>query len=614
MNDCLKYGLILLLFVGRNFAVAQHAVALEKNHFLAKTTYAKLKSEDSNPLFSLKVGGKLALCSHTEKGEILLDIQGGIPPYTFLWNNLSTEQNRYNLNAGTYTVVITDRTGQSHTERIVIQPPFPLIAELVYTKSPSCPNTKDGSAAVKIKVGRGEPYKVEWSHGLQDALEATGLQAGTYEVKIFDKFNCHTTVAFALDAAAEPVAIQEVVREPSCGKQNGSIALTVEGANPPYTFIWSNGATSATLTDLGPGEYAVEVTDKNNCIWTKSFDLAADSPMTISLLEQKQPTCKDNNDGVIEVAVSGGLPPYIFDWDNMATESRVEGLGAGMFKLKVTDGAGCEVVANYLLEAAASPSVSVQTQIDLDCVSGEAKGIAWVTIQGGIPPYQIRWNNGTVGKSEIEFTNLSEVQVEVTDAIGCTSISHQKVNIPANSQLKQLEVQITKLNAGSDMTIQVDEAIFFNSNEGRQFIAWEWDFGDGTKSNEESPAHRYASPGTYTVLLKAFDMAACMETSSLEVKVVEKTEWVVMPNAFSPNGDGLNDFFQPVLFGVTQFTMDIFNQWGEHLYADAGLEIKGWDGFFKGSLSPKGNYVFKISFTTNTGEYHQKSGYLALIR
>ncbi len=614
MNHCFQIILILLLFVGKGVAVAQHATALEKNIFLAKATYVKMKSEDSHPLFSIKVGGKLALCSHTERGEILLDVQGGNPPYTFLWNNLSTEQNRYNLNAGTYTVVITDRTGQSHTERIVVQPPFPLIAELVHTQPPSCPNANDGSAAVKIKVGRGEPYKVEWSHGLQDALEATGLQAGTYEVKIFDKFNCYTTVAFALVAAAEPVSIEEEVLEPSCGKQNGSIALTVGGANPPYTFRWSNGATSATLADLGPGQYTVEVTDKNKCVWTKSFALAADSPMKISLLEQKQPTCKDNNDGVIEVAISGGVPPYNFDWDNKGSGSRVEGLGAGMVKLKVTDGAGCEVLANYLLEAAASPSVSIQTQIDMDCVSGEAKGSVWVTIQGGVPPYQIRWNNGMVGKSEIEFSNLSEVQVEVTDALGCTSISNQKINIPTNSQLKQLEVEITKLHAGSDKTIQVDEAIFFNSNEGRQFIAWEWDFGDGTKSNEESPAHRYASPGTYTVVLKAFDMAACMETSSLEVKVVEKTEWVVMPNAFSPNGDGLNDFFQPVLFNVTQFAMDIFNQWGEHLYADSGLEIKGWDGFYKGTLSPKGNYVYKISFTTNTGEHLQKSGYVALIR
>jgi gliding motility-associated-like protein len=613
MNYCLRFVLFFSIFVGRNLVIAQHAIATDYTPLLAQVRYGNMKVENALPLFSIQVNGKLALCSHAEKGEILLDVKGGNPPYNFLWNNLSTEQNRYNLNAGTYTVVITDRAGQTHTERIVIQPPFPLIAELVESKSPSCPNTKDGSASVKIKIGRGEPYRVEWSHGLVDALEATGLQAGAYEVKIFDKYNCSTTVAFELVAAAEPVAIQEQIQEPSCGMQNGIITLSVGGANAPYTFQWSNGATTSVISDLAAGEYSVEITDKQKCVWTKTYSLTSHSPMQVNLLEQKQPSC-GNKDGAIEVMVSGGKPPFSFLWDNSASGTRLESLGAGVYVLKIKDGSGCELSESFRLEHGPSPSVNIQTQIERDCDSGESRGLAWVTIQGGAPPYQIKWNNGVTNKTEIEFFTTTELQVQVTDASGCSTISSLKVNLPNQNQLRQLEVQIKNLSASNEMAVQVNEAIFFTSKEERQFMAWEWDFGDGTTSNEETPVHRFLFPGTYTVVLKAYDLAACMETSSLELRVEEKTDWVVMPNAFSPNGDGLNDFFQPVLFGVTQFQLDIFNQWGEHLFAETGLDLKGWDGFYKGVLAPKGNYVYRISFTTNTGEKQNKSGYLALIR
>jgi gliding motility-associated-like protein len=612
--DYLKVVLLLSLFSGGSIAIAQHADGTARGPYLAYAYTGSMRAGVAQPFFSVKIGGKLALCSHSDKGEILLDVEGGNPPYTFLWNNLSTDQNRFNLNAGTYTVVVTDRAGQSHTERIVIQPPFPLIAELVHFKSPSCPNTKDGSATVNIKVGRGEPYRIEWSNGLKDALEATGLQAGTYEVKIFDKYNCQTTVAFDLVPTAAPVAIQETVQEPTCGISNGSIGLTVAGANSPYTFRWSNGATSASLSALAPGEYTVEITDKNKCIWTRSYSLATHSPMEISVLDQKLPSCGDQHDGSIEVEVAGGLPPYSFSWDNMVSGSKLESIKAGVYELKVKDNSGCELTQIFRLEPSAAPSVNLQTKMEMGCNSAEATGLAWVTIQGGTPPYQIKWNNGISGKAEIEFSNLTEVEVQVTDANGCTILRSQKISMPNTSQFRRLEVEVKKLYLGSDQAIKVNEEIYFNSNEKRNIIAMEWDFGDGIRSSEESPVHRYTNPGVYTVVLKAFDFAACMQTSSLEVTVTEKKDWVVMPNAFSPNGDGLNDFFQPVLFGVTQFQLDIFNQWGEHLFTDSRLETKGWDGYYKGVISPKGNYVYRISFTTNTGEYHQKSGYLALIR
>jgi hypothetical protein len=135
------------------------------------------------------VSGQLALCTHADRGHILLDISGGVPPYTFVWNNLQTVQNRYNLLAGTYTVWVKDSQGHEIKEKIVVQPPFPLVIEMAETKDVSCSND-DGEAKSRSKWVRGEPYKIEWSHGLTDELHAKELAPGTYSVKVSDQFNC----------------------------------------------------------------------------------------------------------------------------------------------------------------------------------------------------------------------------------------------------------------------------------------------------------------------------------------------------------------------------------------------------------------------------------------
>ena len=140
----------------------------------------------------VNVGGKLALCTGNEKGNIVLEVGGGKPPYSFRWNTNETTQNRANLNAGTYTVWITDSEGSIHREAIVIQPPFPLILNPLVKKDASCGSANNGYAKIGVKIGRNDyekdipPYKVTWSNGLKDVWEANNLAPGTYTVKVAD--------------------------------------------------------------------------------------------------------------------------------------------------------------------------------------------------------------------------------------------------------------------------------------------------------------------------------------------------------------------------------------------------------------------------------------------
>ena len=144
----LRFWVLLLL----SFWMGQQAIAQD-------LSAARIFGAESVSPITVSVFGKLALCSHSEKGSIILDITGGKAPYTFRWNTNETTQNRSNLYAGTYTVEITDAGGTVHVESIVVQPPYPLILNPLEKRDASCGSGADGYAKIGVKVGRGNPIK-----------------------------------------------------------------------------------------------------------------------------------------------------------------------------------------------------------------------------------------------------------------------------------------------------------------------------------------------------------------------------------------------------------------------------------------------------------------------
>ncbi|HSF53155.1 MAG TPA: SprB repeat-containing protein, partial [Algoriphagus sp.] len=252
--------LLLLLSMAINYsALAQYAFNIPKRENVRIHSYSAI---------NVQVNGKLALCSHSDKGSITLNVSGGVAPYKFKWNTNETTQNRTNLNAGTYTVVITDSEGTEHVERIIIQPPFPLILNSVEKKDATCGSGNDGYAKISVKVGRNDyevnspPYRVTWSNGLKDVWEVEDLAPGTYTVVVADKYNCDVSISFDIKAAAEGIKVSESIREPSCeSATSGKIFLSVAGGFAPYSYSWSNGAKTKDLTNVGAGDYQVLVTD-----------------------------------------------------------------------------------------------------------------------------------------------------------------------------------------------------------------------------------------------------------------------------------------------------------------------------------------------------------------
>lgn len=646
----------------------------------------------------VEVSGKLALCSHTERGHINLQVSGGTAPYTFLWNTNETSQNRSNLLSGTYTVEITDAQGAKHTEHIIIQPPFPLLLNPIETQDASCGSGRDGYAKVSVKIGRNDyepnspPYKIKWSNGLENVWESDQLEPGTYTVTVTDKYACDVSVSFEIKAAAEGIQVQETIDQPSCESSSaGRIALAVTGGVAPYTFLWENGATTQTVENLAPGNYAVTVKDSKGCSFQATYEISA--PQQISIQEQiTQPSCEGSANGQIQLTVQGGLAPYTYSWNNGSSTKNLEELSAGTYTATVTDASGCSVEKSFvlqndapleinliqakdvscsgdndgeieinvsgakgqwkilwsdgveglthrtnlkagtyqvqvsdasgcqvsqeiLLNQSAGIQARIESMLDVNCESGMVLGNAWVSIQGGIEPYQITWNNGQENQHEITFSKTETLKVTVKDAVGCVVETETKVDFPQSANRNgRLEFNYRKLVINSEPKVLTDEEILFESEIDPEFIAWQWEFGDGSTSVDKDPIHVFTSPGTYEVRLTGFDSFGC---SSFEINTVEVssiTPQVTIPNAFTPNGDGLNDLFIPKMKGVYSFQMEIFDTWGERLFTTHGLESKGWDGTYRGQLLPPGNYLYKITYADRNGTQSSRSGGITLIR
>jgi gliding motility-associated-like protein len=681
---------LLILSMAINYSAwSQFAFSIPSNQNDRVQSYSTIQ---------VNVTGKLALCSHNERGSINLHVTGGKAPYTFKWNTNETTQNRSNLYAGTYTVWITDADKVEHVERIVIQPPFPLILDPVEKKDASCGSSTDGSAKISVKVGRNDfeqdspPYKITWSNGLKDVWEADNLAPGTYTVFVSDKYSCEVSMTFDIKAAAEGIQVTSTTEDPICNTPNsGSILLNVTGGEAPYTYLWSNGSTSKDLTNLPAGEYQVLVKDSKGCSYQAAYDLTAPTSFTIDS-QETQPSCQGSANGEIEILPNGGKAPFAFLWSNGQTTSKATGLEEGSYTVTVTDAVGCmvehEVTLSYqsnltlevlennpascsgeangtvslqvmganesfkliwsdgvenqterndlkagtytvivtdnsgcsaslevLVEESEKIQARIETALDVNCEENTATGIAWVSIQGGKEPYTISWNTTTENSREIKFNSSGILVVTVTDALGCSAQSEAKVDFPfPTTQGSRLDFQYRKLVITNEPEVMVKEEILFESEIAPEFIAWEWDFGDGTKSTEKDPIHIFSQAGLYEVKLTGYDPFGCSVVETNTVQVTSPTDLLVIPNAFTPNGDGLNDTFIPKIKANSTFQMEVFNTWGEKLFFTNSLESKGWDGTYRGQLAPAGNYLYRITFTTSDGQLVSRTGGITLIR
>ena len=215
-------------------------------------------------------------CSNNT-GSATVTVSGGTGVYTYSWNpGGGTTSTISGLGSGSYTITVTDANGCTSTAVANVGGSGVTGSITAFTNI-QCFGSNSGTATVTASGGT-TPYTYTWAPGGQTSATATGLSAGTYTVLVQDSNGCSFTSTVTISEPASALAETNAVTNASCNStNNGSIALTVSGGTPQYTFNWSNGSTTQNLTNILPGSYTVTIKDSNGCTLIDSMKVGYDS-------------------------------------------------------------------------------------------------------------------------------------------------------------------------------------------------------------------------------------------------------------------------------------------------------------------------------------------------
>ncbi|MEM6261292.1 MAG: T9SS type A sorting domain-containing protein [Bacteroidota bacterium] len=368
-------------------------------------------------------------------GAINATSSGGVAPYTYAWNTGATTEDLTGLNAGTYSLTITDADGCSNTQAYTISsvnvPPA-----VSFTNTPAGCGLSDGSITAAPSSGTA-PYTYSWgTTPAQTAATATGLAAGTYSVRISDANGCFLDTSLVLSNLNAPSISQAVPTDVTCnGSGDGSINVTATGGTGTLTYNWSNGSTGSNLTGLGPGTYVVTVTDASGCVTQGTYTINEPAPLAIGGIVPTDTRCFGDSSGLVEVVnPAGGTPPYAYQWSNgVTTTVPTQNVPAGVYAAIVRDANGCTFTTSQVVVNQPQPVV-----YNISTIDDDGTGIGTITVVingGGSGPFTFNWSTGATNSGVTSFiTGLSQgtYVFTITDSDNCTTTDSVIINGPVS--------------------------------------------------------------------------------------------------------------------------------------------------------------------------------------
>jgi large repetitive protein len=392
-------------------------------------------------------------CAGATNASITVTPTGGTSPYTYAWSPVnvgSTEAGGVisGLNAGSKMITVTDANGCTFSFTTPISSPTAITAGVTVT-APTCFGGTNGSALFKA-TGGATPniYKYNWgtplgiypTTGFTTAATSTqnrmGLAAGQYVVTVTNNetrngaMGCPTPITVTVTQPTEITVTPSQTNVLCKGAATGSITVTSTGGTGTHNYVWSTGATGATVSGLVAGTYTVTATDANSCTKTSTVTITEPaSVVTSSITASTNVLCNGAATGAATAAGAGGVAPYTYAWSNAASTDMTTGLVAGVYTVTVTDANGCTSNTGVTITEPTAVSITTTTVTNVSCFGG-ANGSATVNATGGVAPFTYAWGNG---QTTATATGLAAgtFTVTATDANGCTITTSVGITEPA---------------------------------------------------------------------------------------------------------------------------------------------------------------------------------------
>ena len=420
---------------------------------------------------------------------------------------------------------------------------------------------------------------------------------------------------------------------------NNEISTIIEFTTPNTdgntTYTWTNDNTSIGLSSSGNGDIpsftainlnpitevatiTVTPTYENNgvvCIGDpQTFSISVLSEIGISGSTVDALDCNDPNSGNINITVTGGSGVYDFLWSNGAITEDLNNIGPGDYSVTVTDSEGCIAISEtFNIFRQEDLTVQLDTEIVPFCENNLVTQENRITISGGLGPYTVNWSGGSVSINDNTFMTAYQnglYNVLVTDQYGCQVSTDILIDF---DELGEASFDYDS-NGNIDCGVSIyNELSFFNTSSG-DYTNVIWDFGDGSALvTGDVVTHQYLNSGAFTVTQTVEYNYGCVEVNTVEIEITDGYD-IVLPNAFSPNGDGMNDTIRPVYACVNNIEMSIYDTFGSLIYYENNLELNGWDGTLNGKLAENGNYLIVVNGTTIYNEEINLRGVFVLLR
>ena len=543
---------------------------------------------------------------------------------SYSWSNGDSGPTTSVSDSGAYSVTVTDPNSgcTADTTVQVHQAGFPSIT-VDSVVDASCNGGCDGGAYISV-TGGSAPYSYSWNDPSgQTTQDATGLCAGDLVVTVTDNNGCEVKDTVTVGEPS-PVQVTPVPDTTICIGGTATLSASGSGGTPGYTYHWDNGLGTGQVKTVSPSSatvYTVYAEDANGC---------SSAPKTVRVELHPELSVTASSDASIcpgdsvqlSASGSGGIGSgYSYSWSNGMSGSSITVSPSSTTEYVVTLEDACETPA-----ATDTVEVTIDPLPDVQIGGQDLKGCKPVnaSLVNATPDSMVggscTWNfgDGTQASGCGSVSHLYEkpgcydVTLSVTSPEGCVD------STTLTDYVCVRPYPTADFSYGPKSTTVMDPAIEF-TNQSTGAYAYQWDFAGKDTSEAEHPSYQFPSegPGNYKVCLDATSLYGCKDSVCKTVKIDGKFSLYV-PNAFTPDGDGKNDKFYPVIRGAdrSNYQFTIYDRWGEVVFQTNRVEDK-WDGSIKGETSEAKTdvYVWRIETKNKyNGKEIVKQGHVTLIR
>lgn len=557
-------------------------------------------------------------CFGTKNNDGEAQVTGGDSrAYTFQWSNGQTGALLTKVDSLAYQVTVTDALGCQDTASLKLID-LPDMEPNAIVSLPSCFGSTDGAIGINLILGRPNAdlnaYQFRWNTGQTGGL-IRGLRGdSTYTVTITDPIGC-VSVKSRRVRQPRPITFSFAATNARCnGSADGSASVVnIQADTRNFRYQWearANNQTTMTAQGLRAGRYSVTVTDEFNCFATNTVEIKQPEPIAIAFNAVNN-RCFGDAAGQLQANATGGTPAFAYRWSSGDTSMNIRNLAAGVYGVTITDRNGCQATNSTSIAQPAPLQTNPQV-VDVSCNQGRDGRVSFNPV-GGRAPYSYSLNNRDF-RATAGFLGLTagRYTVFVKDANGCTFPQEITVAQPPPFSV----------DAGSpEYTIRLGDSLelraLATNPQGQVQFTWTAPY-PGTLSCTTCPNPTVKVQDPIAYRLTGIDEKGC-EASAVVNILVLKTRIVEVPTGFTPNQDGQNDLLlvhgQP---GVRVLKFQVFDRWGEQVYADEGFGVndatRGWDGTFRNQVMNPGIFIWFLEVEYPDGYREIKRGQTTLIR